>query len=95
MFLYHIFAYRTFVSVFGDANVWVRVPATTIGAVVFGTASFYLVERKFLCLKSRFMAKDHMPQLAHASLVPKQAADHIRNQNVVVTARQALGEQSS
>jgi peptidoglycan/LPS O-acetylase OafA/YrhL len=69
MFLYHIFAYRTFVSLLGDSVVWMRVPVTILGAIVFGSASFYLVERKFLKLKSKFMApaKDTVPRVVHAS----------------------------
>jgi peptidoglycan/LPS O-acetylase OafA/YrhL len=89
MFLYHIFAYRMFVSIFGDSGVWIRVSATTLGAIVFGSVSFYVVERKFLSLKSRFLApaKD-MPRPRRESEGAQQDDSCPRKVNAEMTAHE-------
>ena len=54
MFLYHLLAVRIVASFLGDRSLWVKVPAVICVSMVIGTLSYYLVERRFLRLKSRF-----------------------------------------
>lgn len=55
-FLYQMFANRLFVGIFGQRSLWLHVPGVALLAVLFGTCSFYLVETRFLRLKSKFLA---------------------------------------
>ena len=54
MFLYHMLANKLVISLFGQRSLWVRVPAVVALSALLGAASFHLVERRFLRLKSRF-----------------------------------------
>lgn len=55
MFLYHMLSYKLVMEVFGsDPPLWIRIPAVTAVAALFGAASFHLVEKKFLRLKTKF-----------------------------------------
>jgi len=55
MFLYHMLAARIVIAFLGTRSLWVKVPAVICISVVIGTLSYYLVEMKFLRLKSRFI----------------------------------------
>jgi peptidoglycan/LPS O-acetylase OafA/YrhL len=54
MFLYHMLANKLVFHVLGDPSLWIRVPVVVAVSALLGAASFHLVERRFLRLKSRF-----------------------------------------
>jgi peptidoglycan/LPS O-acetylase OafA/YrhL len=66
MFLYHMLANRLVIVLFGRHILWFHLPAVIAMSALFGTCSFYLIEKRFLRLKSKFT--DHaLPQPAVAS----------------------------
>ena len=54
MFLYHMLANRLVIVLFGMHSLWFRLPAVIATSVLFGTASYYLIEKRFLRLKIKF-----------------------------------------
>lgn len=58
MFLFHMLAARLVYALFGKHSLWFQIPAVTAVAVLFGTCSFYLVERRFLRRKSKVGEKE-------------------------------------
>jgi peptidoglycan/LPS O-acetylase OafA/YrhL len=54
MFLYHMFANRLVIVLFGMHSLWFRLPAVIAVSVLFGTSSYYLIENRFLRLKTKF-----------------------------------------
>lgn len=55
IFLYHLIAIRVVMPFLGTCSLWIKVPAVVGVSAVIGTLSYYLVEMRFLRLKSRFM----------------------------------------
>lgn len=54
MFLYHMLANHLVIVLFGKHSLWFRLPAVVAMSALFGTCSFYLIEKRFLRLKSKF-----------------------------------------
>jgi len=54
MFLYHMLANRLVIVLFGMHSLWFRVPAVIAMSALFGTCSYYLIEIRFLRLKTKF-----------------------------------------
>ncbi len=54
MFLYHMLANKLVIYLFGQHSLWFHLPAVVMVSALLGAASFHLVERRFLRLKSRF-----------------------------------------
>jgi peptidoglycan/LPS O-acetylase OafA/YrhL len=54
MFLYHMLANRLVIVLFGMHSLWFRLPAVIAVSVLFGTCSYYLIENRFLPLKTKF-----------------------------------------
>jgi peptidoglycan/LPS O-acetylase OafA/YrhL len=54
MFLYHMLANKLVFYLLGHPPLWIRVSAAVTITALLGAASFHLVERRFLRLKSRF-----------------------------------------
>lgn len=67
MFLYHMIAYRIVAGFLGNFSLLWRVPAVWLVALLMGAASFHIVERRALRLKSRFSGK--RPRLSTPSPV--------------------------
>ena len=61
MFLYHLLVARILISFLGQHSLWVMVPAVVFLLAVIGTLSYYLVEMRFLRLKSRFKRPSTRP----------------------------------
>ena len=77
MFLYHMLANHLVIVLFGTRSLWFRVPATIALAAFFGTCSYYLIEERFLRLKSKFERRDRRKPTAvllPGRLWPQQAA---------------------
>ena len=68
MFLYHMLANRLVIVLFGTHSLWLRLPVTIAVAALFGTCSYYLIEERFLRLKSKFERRDR--RKATAVLLP-------------------------
>jgi peptidoglycan/LPS O-acetylase OafA/YrhL len=58
MFLYHMLANRLVIVLFGMPSLWFRLPAVIAVSVLFGTCSYYLIESRFLRLKTKFERRD-------------------------------------
>jgi peptidoglycan/LPS O-acetylase OafA/YrhL len=54
MFLYHMLANRLVIVLFGMHSLWFRLAAVITVSVLFGTCSYYLMESRFLRLKTKF-----------------------------------------
>jgi peptidoglycan/LPS O-acetylase OafA/YrhL len=89
MFLFHMLANRLVIVLFGTHSLWVRLPAVIAVAALFGTCSYYLIEKRFLLLKSKFMhealqkpvvsSDRHYPLLALANgPVPRELDVRVR-----------------
>ena len=53
MFLYHMLANKLVIYLFGHHSLWVHLPTVVMVSALLGAASFHLVERRFLRLKSK------------------------------------------
>jgi peptidoglycan/LPS O-acetylase OafA/YrhL len=69
MFLYHMLANHLVIVLFGMHSLWFRLPAVIAVTVLFGTSSYYLIENRFLRLKTKFERRDPRKHTA-ASLRP-------------------------
>jgi peptidoglycan/LPS O-acetylase OafA/YrhL len=58
MFLYHMLANRMVIVLFGTHSLWFRLPAVIAVSTLFGTCSYYLIENRFLRLKTKFERRD-------------------------------------
>jgi len=81
MFLYHMLANRLVIVLFGTHSLWFRLPAVIAMSALFGTCSYYLIENRFLRLKTKFERRD--PRKAAAArpypLWPLQVAPSPEN----------------
>jgi peptidoglycan/LPS O-acetylase OafA/YrhL len=81
MFLYHMLANRLVIVLFGTHSLWFRLPAVIAMSALFGTCSYYLIENRFLRLKTKFERRD--PRKAAAArpypLWPLQVAPSSEN----------------
>jgi peptidoglycan/LPS O-acetylase OafA/YrhL len=68
MFLYHMLANRLVIVLFGTHSLWFRLPAVIAMSALFGTCSYYLIENRFLRLKTKFERRD--PRKAAARPYP-------------------------
>jgi peptidoglycan/LPS O-acetylase OafA/YrhL len=71
MFLYHMLANRLVIVLFGMHSLWFRLPAMIAVSVLFGTSSYYLIENRFLLLKTKF-EREAPRKPAAASVRPYQ-----------------------
>lgn len=55
MFLYHLLAIRIVTGFLASRSLWVKAPAVVAVSAAIGALSYYMVEMRFLRLKSRFM----------------------------------------
>ena len=67
MFLYHMLANRLVIDLLGRHSLWFHLPAVVAVSAFFGTCSFYLIEKRFLRLKSKFTDKT-VPTVASSTL---------------------------
>ena len=81
MFLYHMLANRLVIVLFGTHSMWFRLPAVIAMSALFGTCSYYLIENRFLRLKTKFERRDPRKPTAgllRGPLWPVQAAADFR-----------------
>jgi peptidoglycan/LPS O-acetylase OafA/YrhL len=82
MFLYHMLANRLVIVLLGMHSVSFRLPAVIAVSVLFGTASYYLIENRFLRLKTKFELEVRQRPTAASlrpNLWPLQAAHSPEN----------------
>lgn len=88
MFLYHMLANRLVIMLLGMQSPWFRLPAVTAVSVLFGTASYYLIENRFLRLKTKFerevRQRPTVASLRPNRLWPLQAAHQSRELEIRV-----------